>query len=437
MSEKTFDSPLIEPDQAAAPRVPLETYLTVKTRAELEAVHRICTKPLWQAMWKTLLVFAVGALLTSLICREDDLPWLSFYLGAFLVYCSVQGATLRNQKKRFLGDVARTEKSSYLTEIFEDGYRVTVTRGNEEVLRFFTAWDSVQGAWRTPEYLIFYNHFMTHYLPVAELPADSHLFTALSGKLKPQKRAEKSDEQTLSGRLQKLSVLFAVLTALSLAASLAIFPMMLWMPHSRSLPIYALFLIFPLLCLIFDGIWNRGGKNRKSNRILCILSIVIITVLAVGVFFLSGVLDDLAGVEDPTPAYDLAQNAEIDLPSDLSMIYSVETPEPADLAAPTRIYYHGVLDVEDKTAAFAEQVKSDSRWLSPLPTELRGLLPDFATSNTDISDYVLFYRMDEQTYNELPREEGCYRYLCFVFHEKSGLLEVYHYDLICTLISDS
>ena len=435
MTENEFAGHVTESDQSAVSRVPLESYLTVKTREAHETVRKISSRPLRQAIWKTLSVFAAAALLTSLIYREDHTPWLAFYFGAALAYCSMHGATLRNYKKRWADGVARAEGSEYLTEIFEDGYRVTVTRDGEETLRFFTTWDRVQGAWQTPEYLIFYNDIMVHYLPVAELPSDSRLFAALSAKLKSTKGQKttsdaKRNEQSLLSRRQGLSKLLAVLSALSLVASLVIFPMMLWMPHRISLPIFVLLLLFPILCLIYDGIWNRGGRNRRSNRTLCILAIVIIAVVAVGVFFLSEVLDDIRGVEDPTLAYELAQTAKVDLPPNLAMISSIEISDPSDLTNPIQMYYRGVLDLEDEAETFAEQVKSDPRWLSPLPTELRGLLPDFAVSNTRIPDYVLFYRITDQSYNNLPSDMGSYRYLCFIYHEQSGLLEIYHYDLI-------
>ena len=77
-----------------------------------------------------------------------------------------------------------------------------------------------------------------------------------------------------------------------------------------------------------------------------------------------------------------------------------------------------------------EQICNDPRWLQPLPTEMRGVLPDTAITFTGNADYVLFYRMTDDSYNQLPAEDGSYRYLCFIYRANSGLLDIYHYDLI-------
>ena len=412
---------------------PIETYCFHRTASAMETARRVSTQKARRAIWLTLM-FYIGLLLWAWIAEGS---WMiGFISGAGAATVLIQWRLLHDQKKRLAADMARITANEYLIEIFEDGYRVSVLSPDREVLRLFSTWEEVVGAWRTSEYLIFYDRIMLHYLPVAEIAADSRMYTGLSAKIKQNYvRAAKSDapriEASIPDRLQKVCKMFTALTVLALIAAFVLFPSMIWALSRYAIPLYALLLIFPIGSFVCGVACTRRGGKGKSNRDLGIVVAVIIALVGVGAFLFSNVISSSFPM-DSTHAYELAQTADIDLPPDLEVVYAVQTPELelSDSNAFTRVCYHAELVLDEDAEAFLEQIRNDPRWLQPLPTEMRGVLPDTAITFTGNADYVLLYRMTDDSYNQLPAEDGSYRYLCFIYRANSGILDIYHYDLI-------
>ena len=433
MTEQMIDNLPIPDGEELQSAAPLETYHTRKTPEALETVRLVSTRKTKRAIWLTLM-FYIGMMLLDWVIDGSLLTCFVGGVGAATVL--IQWRILHDNKKRMVADMARITENEYLTEVFEDGYRVTITRGDREDLRLFTAWDEVKGAWKTPEYLIFYDRTMIHHLPIADIAPDSRLYTALSDKISPvqKQRAPSNTQQTaqtVTPRLQSVCKLFTALTILALVAAFIMFPSMIWALSRYAIPLYALLLIFPIGSFVCGVVCTRRGGKGKSNRDLGIAVAIVITLVGVGTLAMSGWVES-AFSKDSVQAYELAQKADIALPPALDVVYSVQTPELelTDSNAFTRVYYHAELVLDAEAEAFFEQIRHDPRWVHPLPTELRGALPDTAETYTGTTDYVLFYRMTDDSYNRLPAEDGSYRYLCFIYRPNSGLLDIYHYDLI-------
>ena len=76
---------------------------------------------------------------------------------------------------------------------------------------------------------------------------------------------------------------------------------------------------------------------------------------------------------------------------------------------------------------FEEQIATDERWLSVMPNELIGIASPFG--DTGMYDYALIYNVDTSEYNELPQDNGTFRFINILYNEKHNQMKIIEYDI--------
>lgn len=450
MTEHEFDISQPAPPENHETKEPLEVYRTTKTASGLSDVYRIITRKDRRNVTIILVLLwgscAWGILSAWLTDGAHDMTAICFVLYVTLLLCWSRHVA----KKTWFRGLDRMVQSEYLLEVFEDGYRITTTHNGREGMRTFTVWEDIAASWETPTYLVLQDHRFVEYWKKSDIAPDSRLFTATVEKRKyldkdpkgktyqapPAKPAEVRTANTsvetsytpVRTGLQKAG---SVLSVLAVMAFIALF---VWFSSVSSMPLYinilviCVLLCFPLASLVVGILMKRRGLQGKTCVQVGIVFTILIAVFGFGVSFGFNALDSVKN-QDPTFVPEIAEAVGIEIPQDDENSSVTVYQGTADAGRFTNTTRSAMLYYSDAVAEdFEKRITQDDRWLCPLPTPYRGLLP-FSAVNTQSSYYVLFYCVDTQTYNAIPNAAGTYRYLCLIFDPAWGKLDIYEYDL--------
>ncbi|MBQ9994603.1 MAG: hypothetical protein IJP17_07825, partial [Clostridia bacterium] len=77
--------------------------------------------------------------------------------------------------------------------------------------------------------------------------------------------------------------------------------------------------------------------------------------------------------------------------------------------------------------AFEDQIRTDERWMLPVPNDLIGVLSSMLIYRG--SEYVVVYNVDTSEYNTLPQESGRYNFINIVYDPNERLVTIVEYDI--------
>lgn len=401
------------------PMIREEEYEFAFTRQELELVHRANVKPARNGLIVMGIFFAaVLALLWT-----DLLEGISggVLLGIFLLGVLMNLISISNMRKKFVEDVDPVLQCRYHYRVFRDHADLIVRRDQLQIAAFRVEYGKLKAVLDADSHYIYAYNNGAYLIPKAALQPDSPFGTALQQKVAPKKGAEKKY------RILTEAVFWAALVGTMVAVLLPD-----WIPglddsFSRA-KLILVFLPLPILSVILGVVLRKKGIRWKRNVIFGSI-IAAILAFSAGINFLSGLIDRLDFSRPGDTAY--LEQVEDTLSIDFPELESISDYEHSSggyspMNGQERHICYGWVSEADMPQ-FAQQIESDNRWLTRLPTVLRGLLPPGIYLYA--GERVLLYNMDTGEYNAVPGQPGTYRFLCVQYDPESGSLDIYEYEI--------
>lgn len=166
--------------------------------------------------------------------------------------------------------------------------------------------------------------------------------------------------------------------------------------------------LFPIAALVFGIIMAR--KRAGGTKF------IIVGAITLSFSLLFSLIAGAVGSTDYATEVDAAiQIAEVEelLNIDLPDYYDFESYEYTQLYSAS--YFENTYYIED-ISAMRMLVAEDSRFMTKLPNSYIGMLPE--ESRADYSpSAILFYNMDDETFNTLPKKNGTYNMLCIRYYD--------------------
>ena len=90
----------------------------------------------------------------------------------------------------------------------------------------------------------------------------------------------------------------------------------------------------------------------------------------------------------------------------------------------TRVYLDSIV-----AETFEEELKSNTRWLSGVPTSMKGLLPSMQAASASTYEYCIIYNINDGTSNELPSKEGMQSYITILYDSDNDCFLIIEYEI--------
>ena len=90
----------------------------------------------------------------------------------------------------------------------------------------------------------------------------------------------------------------------------------------------------------------------------------------------------------------------------------------------TRVYLDSIV-----AETFEEELKSNTRWLSGVPTSMKGLLPSMQAASASTYEYCIIYNINDGTSNELPSNEGMQSYITILYDSDNDCFLIIEYEI--------
>lgn len=314
----------------------------------------------------------------------------------------------------------RLPKSLYDIKAYDDYFTVKVLRDGEVRSDFKFDYNDIEQFFDYGEFLYVTANGIGIIMRKSSLVQNS-VFTLLS-KSNPEKTVV--NKKGMSGTKLALNILF-VLTFFSEAIPVVLAALF-------SLPDDVLFdnqwllltaTPIPLASLVMGIICKRKGFKCNKNIVVGIIFSVMFCLLAfAGEAFVEEEID-----HTDTAVIKAEQIVGIDIPEsqEINTFYWDEDEQYND-----REYIYSSTDVwfeDTQIVEFEKEISASDKWISDIPTALRGL--DSSISESDMYDYVLFYNVDTDEFNTVPKENGTYKFYFIGYQSESKILQINEYDV--------
>lgn len=400
--------------------IPLEHYVALLNEADLEETHllRIRRRSILPVISMLILFFlAFGMFLSG-----DVLPGL-FVSPAFVIV--LVSFLRRRSMERKTWQVKKAEllASRYEFALYTD--RMTVCLDRED-LRYrsdslhqlvHVRYDQVKIIASGANYLVYLKEEKEpYYLPKLLVPADSLLLSCAPVSYDPPKND--------FGFLWKtFSIILMIASILSIFLAMSLVVKTFEDNLNTVGEMWRFFLVTPIpLCSIaYSLILRRNGYAWLKNLIVGGIMLTILCIFGCFTFIFGNFYSDAEEV-----VLRVEQTLEMDLP-EVRRSQTIKYESGEESSRTDGLYYSSDVYFTNDTAEFEAQIDSDPRWLTELPSELKGI-----SSVLDMSiryDYALIYNLDTGECNSLPTESGSYRFLSLYYTQGNCKLLIREYEI--------
>lgn len=364
-------------------------------------------------------VFAVGFFVWMFFDTEER-AGIGIVFGILIMSLIILIKSFLINSKNYKKLIERIPKSLYDVKAYDDCFTVKVSRDGEVKSDFKFDYNDIEQFLDYGDFLYIIANDIAVILRKSDLVQNS-VFTLLS-KSNPEKTVVSKKGMVITR--VALNILFV------LAIFSELVPMILvgLLPSAEDLLVENQWLLLtglpiPIASLVLGIIFKRKGFKCTKNIVVGIIFTLLICLSAfTGDFLVENEIDNT-----DTAIIRAEDIIGIELP-DAETINTFYWTEEEQFNDREYIYSSTDLWLEDSQAvAFEKEISASDKWISDIPTALRGL--DSSISESDMYDYVLFYNVDTDEFNTVPKENGTYKFYFIGYQSESKILQINEYDV--------
>ncbi len=409
----SVDEMLFETEQKADGE-PLEKYEYKISEAELKGVFGATNS----FGLVHLIAFAVlFALCFAVFAMVGFTAFAWVMLGVAVMYLVVGAIIVVSNRKLRKMSSESVLKTDYKCLVYDDRFELVFYENGSQIGSHVYNFSKLGEVRETAGFFLVRNLNQFYMIPKKVLAADSRLRVALSARV--NELTYKKPEKGL--RLVSNLLVFAAAASVIAAFSLIVFNALNGGSGFSALPL--LFLPVPAASLLFGVYLMKRRLAFKPNLFvggLCLVIIVTLSIVGVNRTkspepFSSGLyyeyVEECLGADFPEPdEINFVDNGSMEQPDGDSWVYSM-----------------GMVRFSGKNAdRMKSLVKSDKRWLTKIPKELKNAQPPYFKPEYD---YVIFYDIINEAYNSVPDLSGSYECIAAYYSEEDATLYTFDYDV--------
>lgn len=360
-------------------------------------------------------LLAMIALFVFLVLTDAPDVLIGIFLGLAVGYAVWQGKKAVAEKKAWEKRAARMAGNTYVYEVFDGFFTVTVFRGETQTqTQTQTVPLSDAEDARFTEHYAVLSFAGQGYLFKKEALAPDSVFLAQEKRVTPLGPRRFRTASLLSCLLSVASPAGALICVGILTGKTGAMTEHMW--------VFFLFLPFPLALIALGIAGRKKGYPRAGYPIVGVIMAVILCIFGSFTFLFADVYS-----HDPAPVTAVGETLGLELP-DHTRINTTDWTRGTQSVS--RGYIYSVSDVffaPEEAERLAQMLSDDARFLPAIPSGLVGISSPFC--DVQPADYYLIYNEDTGVCNELPDAAGSYRWINLLYHTESQKLTVVEYRL--------
>ena len=392
---------------------PKEVYKFQFSQTQLQEVCRLQTKSLWKDLVVRLLI-AAGVLGLFMFVSK----FYGFFWGMFVALLLIHYENFQQQKKMWKTSIPRMSQSIYQYEIFEHYLMSIVWLGEEKVFEQRCYFTNIKRVQILGEYLVF------EYQGRISIMLKNQLQENLSLCLQAKQHSLKTKKKIRDFVFSNLSIILFVVSLLSLPLALRLTA---FLSDKNNLMVENMWVYFlctpiPIASIIFGVILKSKGYKYLKNIIIGAIMLVLLCLYGLFPLIFSNVYS-----HTDEPIKKIEQMLSIDIPQH-KQINTQDWTQGSQTGGRGHLYSTSDIYFEEQEAkALRQQIKSEDRWLSSLPSELVGITSTF--SEYSQFDYMLIYNVDTKEYNRLPVTNGKYHFVSIHYWADDAKMKIAEYTI--------
>lgn len=396
-------------------QLPLESYTFKYSFNESESFKKYTSSTIknsWIIVVALLLVsLFLGASGASEVVVGLTLGFLLALLLGVIKSHSIQNKLWKDSQPKILS-------SEYSYDFYNDYFEVRISRDGIVNKTYKIQYTEIEKPCDIGAFFLFQFNSQLFYIRKADLKENSVLLGLFNKESQKQFSEQKNKNIQIISRLLVLGCVFSLFIAPQMLEALSQF-------NGKSVEnswVFFLFLPITIGSVIFGCKTKSRNLKTTKNIVVGIIMSIIFSIYGMFCVIFSDTYD-----YDPTIIENVESYVGVEIPEPGSVMTQDYTEATGGETLNGMYYLSNATFAEDVAEKFEKELSNSEKWISELPTEMRGLFPFLFSSAT--YDYYLLYNIDSKELNKIPSETGKYRFLFVSYSIESNTMNIVEYEI--------
>lgn len=352
------------------------------------------------------LLFAAIFSFINFIAGEESSSVIYLFISLFVYPPTVIALLIVSQRViKKLADNMRAKE--YYYTLFDEAMNVEIYKNDTLIKTYVIRYDAIENVKASNSFISF-NFDSQRFVIKRDILVKNSIIEALA-KSKPKK------EKRLKTYFP-LRVISWVLFTASIATFFIFAILIAILSSINNTTVANMWIGFPIALIpatsaIF-GIVLKIKKHKGATKNIIVGFIMMFMLCMYGMFYFV-----FPESHDDTQYLKAQEVIGIELPKYSNVVLDYTQEE-------TRVYLDSIV-----AETFEEELKSNTRWLSGVPTSMKGLLPSMQAASASTYEYCIIYNINDGTSNELPSKEGMQSYITILYDSDNDCFLIIEYEI--------